>query len=104
MTQAESEITTGVEYENDAPTKADVYAFVDDGEYATTWAVNRAGVETVYVLTFRCEAGLIEQDGEIKRFEVDPDQTTKDWAREYAEAHKTSVDVARDYWNSEEDR
>lgn len=97
-----NEVEYGVEKENSAVPgdEADVYAYVDDGEYATVWAINRTSDYEVAVSAYRLEAGLADRDGEYGRryFEVDPDETAEQWARDYAKAHKTSVDVARDYW------
>jgi len=98
-----TDIQTGVEHENSTVPGdgADVYAYVDNGEYATVWCVFRHSDYEVSVTTYRCEAGLADRDGEAgkKYFEVDPNTTTEQWAREYAEAHKPSVQVAQDYFN-----
>lgn len=94
-------IETGTEKKSDVPTKADIFAYVDDGEYATVWAVNRITNTEVDVLTFYCESGLVDQVGKIRTFEIDHHQTTEQWAQEYADAHKTSVKAARDYWNEQ---
>lgn len=101
MTEA-NEIRTGIEYESDVPTKADVYSFADDGEHATVWAVNRVSDDEVDVLYFRCEAGLIDSDGPIESFEIDPDVSTEEFARELANADpEEAINLARDYWTDE---
>lgn len=97
-------IKTGIESDHRADATAvdvnpDVWAFADDGEYATTWAVERVNDTAVRVETHRHEAGLDDVDGGLKTFEVGAEQTTEQWAEEFAKSHKTSVDVARDYWN-----
>lgn len=103
MEQQTDSIDTGIEHENSTVPgdEADVYAYVDDGEYATVWCVFRHSDYEVSITTYRCEAGLAERDGHAGKryFEVDPDTTTEQWAREYAEAHKTSVEGARQYFN-----
>jgi len=96
-------VDVGIEHENSAVPGdgADVYAYTDDGEYATVWCVFRHSDYEVSVTTYRCESGLAQRDGNAgkKYFEVDADTTTESWAKEYAESHKESVDIARDYFN-----
>ncbi len=94
------DINTGVEKNSDVYDEdADIYAYADDGEHATVWAIERQSDTTVRVNYYRCEAGLNELDT-TATFDVDEDKTTKEWARECAEADpEEAVNIARDYWN-----
>ena len=93
-------IQTGTEYETDVRTpECDIYAYADDGEHATVFAIDRVDDTTVHVGYYRCEAGLSEFDCE-ERFDIDADKTTEQWAEECANADpEMSVKVARDYWD-----
>jgi hypothetical protein len=93
-------IETGIETTNDAPATAEWFAYADDGEHATVWAVSRASDTEVDVRYFRCEAGLIDEDGPTKTFDVDEDQTTESFAEDLANTDpEEAVRVARDYWS-----
>jgi hypothetical protein len=88
-----------VEYESDVPGDwADVYAFVDDGDHARVWCVKRTGDYEIAVSAFNCESGLCLRDGEFgkKYFEVDPDESTEQWAQQYAENHQDAISIARE--------
>ena len=79
---------------------ADEYPYVYDGEYATVWCVFRHSDHEIAITTYRCKGGRAQRDGHAgkKYFEVDPDMTTTEWARQYAQAHKSSIQAARDYF------
>lgn len=92
-------IKTGVEHDSDADTDADIYAFNDDGEYATLFAITRISDTKVEIEYHRCEAGLIEHDT-TETFPIDADKSTEEFARECAEANpEESIKATRDYWN-----
>lgn len=94
------EIQTGVEQDSDVTNAdADIFAYADDGEHATVWEIDRLSSTIVRVNVYRCEAGLSERESE-ETFEINPDKTTKEWARECANADpEEAVNLARDYWN-----
>jgi len=93
-------IKTGIEQESDVTTAdADVFAYADNGEYATVFEIDRLSDTIVRVVYHRCEAGLSEIDAE-ETFTVDSDKTTEQWARECAEADpQMAIEAAKDYWN-----
>lgn len=103
MTPDES-IRTGIESDDRADATAqsvdpDVWAFADDGEHATTWAIERVDDTTVRVEIHRHEAGLDDVDGPPLTFNVDADTSTETFARELAESDPEKVvDLARAYW------
>ncbi|MCW8172578.1 hypothetical protein [Natrialba swarupiae] len=95
---ADDEIETGTKTDSDVPTTADVYAYADDGQHATVWAINRIDDQTVDVLTYRCGDGLIEQDGQVEEHHVEPDTTTQQFALEVAETDpEKALRLARAY-------
>lgn len=78
---------------------ADVVAFADDGEHATTWAVERVDDENVVIETHRFEGGLGEVDGEVERRSINADRTTRAFARQLADhRYEDGVEAARVYW------
>lgn len=81
----------------------DVWAYVDDGEYATTWAVERVGFGAVEFETHRHEAGLDDVDGAVERISIVQEQSTEEFARELAEVDpELAIELAREYWSDEE--
>ena len=98
MTDA-TQIKTGTEQNSDVTTSdADIFAYADDGEYATVFEIDRLSDTLVRVNYYRCEAGLSEHDGE-ETFSIDSDKTTKEWAIECAEANpEESIKVTREYF------
>jgi hypothetical protein len=98
---ATTEIETGVKTANTCIESEDydAVAFADNGEHATVWAVSRLSDTGVAVRYFRCEAGLQEQDGPTAVFEVAPDTTVTEFAREVSQADpELAVELAEDYW------
>ena len=96
----QDEIKTGTEKDSDVtPEDADIFAYVDDGEYATVFEIDRLSDTLVRVNYYRCEAGLSEHDGE-ETFSIDSDKATDDWALECANANpEESLKVTREYFN-----
>ena len=77
----------------------DVWAYADDGNHATTWAVERVDDTTVRVEYHRHEAGLDDAHGPVETFDVDADTPTEDFALGLAEADpEEAVKIARRYW------
>ena len=75
-----------------------MWAFADDGKFATTWAVERLDDTTVAVEVHRHEAGLDDADG-VEEFDVDADKTTERFAQELADADpEEAINITRDYW------
>jgi hypothetical protein len=95
-----NEIETGIERDSDVPTNADVYAYVDDEEHAVVWAVTREDDYHVTVTAWLCEAGLIDRDVAYgtKHFELDPQDSTVMWAKDYAKGHKGSIEHAKTHF------
>lgn len=88
-----SKIQTGVETPKRADTTAvsidpDVWSYADDGEVATTWAVERLDETTVHVEIHRHEADLNEVDV-IEQRTIDAGETTEHWALERANTDPT---------------
>ena len=101
MTETDNEpISIGIEQNSDVTTEeADIFAYVDDGEYATVFEIDRLSDTLVRVVYHRCEAGLSDIDGE-ETFSIDSDKTTRQWAIECSEADpEASLKAARDYWS-----
>ena len=100
MEQTNDSIDVSVEDKNNTipGDGADVYASVSDGEYATVWCVFRYSDYEIATTTYRVHNGTAHRDGEAGKtyHEVAPSTKTKEWAESYAQAHKTSVDVARE--------
>jgi hypothetical protein len=98
MPETKDAVQTGIEHESEIPGDwADVYAYVDDGEFARVWCIRRTSDYEVAVSAFNVEAGVPDRDGTFgkKYFEVDPDADTDAWAKEYAENHRDAIDIAR---------
>lgn len=100
----DNSIKTGTEAPDNSDTiaedvDADVVAFADDGEFATTWAVERVDDETVAVETHRWEAGLGEVDGEVEYRSINDARTTRSFARQIADhRYEDAVEAARTFW------
>lgn len=107
---ADDEIETGIETEARIDAEAvdvepDVWAYADDGEYATTWAIERAVEDAARVEYHRQQDGVDGVDGPVETLPVHPDQHTDDFAREVAEADpEVAIEAARDYFDAEGDR
>ncbi len=93
---------TGVrnEMEADIPANANKYAYADDGEHATVWAIEYApeGEGWYHVKVFRCEAGLAEEDREATqtmRSDKDIGQFAAELANDDPEA---AIEEAREFW------
>jgi hypothetical protein len=99
---ANTHIETGIEYDSDVtPADADIFAFVDDGEYATVFEIDRLSDTLVRVQYYRCEAGLSDHVAE-ETFSVDADKATEEWARECANADpEAAIEAARDHFDPE---
>lgn len=97
-----TEIETGVEQDSDVTNSdADIFAYVDDGEYATVWEIDRLSNTIVRVNVYRCESGLSERETE-ETYKIDPDKTTKEWAMECANADpEEALNLAYGYWNEQ---
>jgi len=96
-------INTGIEPDSDVtPEDADVFAYVDDGDHATVFEIDRLSDTLVRVQYYRCEGGLSEHDGE-ETFSVDAETATDEWARECANADpEASLEATREYWGADE--
>jgi len=96
------QIQTGTEYESDvAPATADIFAFADDGEYATVFEIDRLSDTLIRVNYYRCEAGISDHVGE-ETFSVDADKPTKAWAKECANADpEAAIEAAREHFDTE---
>lgn len=79
-TETDTEIATGTDYDVEDP-EADVRAYADNGEFATTWDVRRVDETTVEVAYYRWEAGLCYGDG-VDEFGIDAEKPTEQFARE----------------------
>lgn len=99
---ATTHIETGTEQDSDVtPLDADIFAFVDDGEYATVFEIDRLSDTLVRVQYYRCEAGLSDHVGE-ETFSVGPEKATEDWALECANADpEAAIEAARDHFDAE---
>jgi hypothetical protein len=106
MTPNESEMEISVdEQREDIPgDEADVYAAVSSGEYATVWCVFRYGDYEIATTTYRVHDGVGRRDSTAGKdyHEVEPSTDTKAWAESFAESHKTSVDVAKEFFATSE--
>lgn len=101
---ADDETTTGARRGPDVvDADADAYAYVTgaDGEYSVVWAVTREGAHHITTRTFLVYQGEAREDPHagVREFGADPDTDTLEWAKEYAEAHPSAINVARDWWN-----
>lgn len=103
-------IETGITYNTDAADAseidADVYAYADDGEHAVVIPVERVDDRFVRFEHIMCEAGLADRTRPPNRYEIDPDQTTEEWARgafdEFASAQE-AIEEARKHWSKDAD-
>jgi len=107
MAESQTEIETGVETDNERirTMEHDAEAYADDGEYATVWRLTRMNEATVDgtvvdVTVFRSEAGRRELDRAANTVhELEPDQTTREFAQELAEADpELAVELARKFF------
>ena len=98
----QDEIKTGIEENSDVtPEDADIFAYVDDGEYATVFEIDRLSDTLVRVNYYRCEAGRSEHDTE-ETFSIDADKSTEDWALECANADpELSIESTRNWFNGD---
>jgi hypothetical protein len=100
--QTSGDVETGVDKQNSATPAdwADVYAYVDDGEYARVWEIKRESYGTVAVTAYNCNSGLAEPDPTFgkKYFEVEADTETEAWGRKYAKNHQDALTVAQDHF------
>ena len=98
--EVNTELKTGIEQTSDVTTEeADIFAYVDDGEYATVFEIDRLSNTLIRVVYHRCEAGISEIDGE-ETFSIDGDKSTEDWALECANANpEESLNITREYFN-----
>ena len=105
MTDTEPEIETGIEPDEHAHGMADGvqpddWAFADDGEYATSWAIERLDDTTVQIEIHRREADLDEIDGMEQRA-VGADETLHAFARSLAdEDPQAAVEAAREFFGN----
>ena len=106
-------IETGTESDDRADANAvevspDVWAFADDGEHATSWAVERVDDTTIRVEYHRHEAGLddvetagIVAEPVVEEFDVHADKTTEEFAQEVADANpEEAVKLAREHFQN----
>jgi len=96
-------IDTGIETNNTRinNTDYDVEGYADDGEHATSFMVKRVSDELVEVTYVRCEAGLRDEDA-TEVFDIDPDKSTEQWARECANADpQLAVEAAKNWHNGD---
>ena len=93
-------IQTGTEQDSDVTqSDADIFAYVDDGEYATVYEIDRLSDTLVRVNYYWCEAGVSDHVGE-ERFSVDADKSTKEWADECANIDpEAAIEAAKDHFN-----
>ena len=105
MSDTETEIETGIEPDERAHGTAegvrpDVWAVADDGEYATSWAIERLDDTTVQIEIHRHEADLDEVDGMEQRA-IGADEPLHAFARSLAdEDPQTAVAAAREFFAS----
>ena len=77
----------------------DIWAYAKGEEYGTEWAVERTDDTLVSVETYRIKGDRVELDGESITFDVDPGQTTHDWAEHYAaRSPAEKVEAARRFF------
>ena len=99
-----TDIETGTESDERADATAvdvspDVWAYADDGEHATTWAVERVRDTSVSFEVHRHEAGTDEVDGPVVSVAVPQEETTEHFAQALADADpELAIELAREYW------
>lgn len=105
MADDTTQIETGTESDDRADADAanvspDVWGYADDGEHATTWAVERVDETTIRVETHRHEAGLDDVDA-IEEFRADAGVSTEEHARRIADADpEQAVRLARKHFEA----
>lgn len=98
------EIETGVETDNQRirAMEHDVEAYVDDGEHATVWHLQRLDDTTVESVAFRCEAGVREQVAGAEVFDVEPETSLRKFGREHADADpELALELTREHFSDD---
>jgi len=105
MAESQTEFETGVETDNERirTMEHDVEAYVDDGEYATIWYVTRVDETTVEAAVHRSEAGRKERVDNVRDVhDVEPDQTTREFAQEMADADpELALELTREHFDDD---
>jgi len=103
MAESQTEIETGVETDNERirTMEHDVEAYVDDGEHATIWT--RVNDMTVEAAVHRSEAGRKERVDNVRDVhDVEPDQTTREFAQEMADADpELTLELTREHFDGD---
>lgn len=102
MAQQSHDIETGIEYESDVPTAADLYAYIDGGEFAKVVALNRIDDESVDELVYWCEAGHCEAEEQIYQTKIDADTSLEEFVREVVLVDpKVEIEVTRAHFEED---
>ena len=106
MAESQTEIETRVETDNERIEISghDMEGYVDDGEYATIYHITRFNELTIKVETYRSDGEQKERaDHDFRGVaNVDPDETTEEWAKRYINGFpEIAVKRARDHFSDD---
>lgn len=98
------EIDTGITTNNTRIKTSDweVEGHADDGEHAMVWLFRSVSDELIETLVLVCEAGSCKEHGPLDVFDVDPETSISEFAREHVTAYpEESIRIAREAFKNE---